>query len=178
LRSLEKFGGGSAELKKRLERSYSRRLAGTALSDVVTEAGASNDSLAVNLNLAADRFGQIMQGKLYVVRPGLLTSGGEYGFTSKQRSTPIQLDADLRRDSIRIKAPAGFKLDELPDAQKIESPYGSIDASWTVQDGEIVMQETLEIRSTVAPASEYSRVRDFFDHVAGIHQAPIVFVKE
>lgn len=83
----------------------------------------------------------------------------------------------MRRDSIHIKLPAGFKLDELPEAAKVESPYGSLEASWTMHDGEIVMEETLVVKETVAPASEYARVREFFDQVAGAQSAPVVFVR-
>jgi hypothetical protein len=119
-----------------------------------------------------------MQRRLLVVRPGLLTSGGEYGFTSKQRTAPVELEMDLRRDSIHIKIPAGFKVDELPASQKIESAYGTLEATWTVKDDDIVMQETLEIRETVVPAAEYPKVREFFDSVAGAHGAPVVFVKQ
>ena len=55
----------------------------------------------------------------------------------------MKLEADLRRDSILIKLPDGFKLDELPLPAKIESPYGTLEASWTVKDGQIQMHETL-----------------------------------
>jgi hypothetical protein len=176
-RAVEK-SEGSTEVKKRFERSYSRRLPGVALNRVATDTLQEENLLAVNLDLAADRFGQLMQGRLFVVRPGLLTSGGEYSFTSRQRTAPVKLEAGLRRDSIRIKLPEGFKLDELPEPAKIESPYGTLEAIWKVQDGEIVMVETLEIREIVAPPSDYAKVRDFFELVAGAHNAPVVLVKQ
>jgi len=165
-------------LKRRFERSYSRRFPGMALSSHTTEAHPDGSLMSVNLNLAADRFGQLMQGRLFVIRPGLLTSGGEYSFSSKQRTTPIKLDADLRRDSIRIKLPDGFQMDELPGPSKIESLYGTLDVNWSVQDGVIVMQETLEIQETVVPASAYAKVRGFFEQVAGAHNAPVVLVRK
>jgi hypothetical protein len=177
LHSVEKLKGGP-ELTKRLERSYSRRLPATALSSVTTEMNSEGSALSINLKLAADRFGQVMQGRLFVIRPGLLTSGGEYGFTSRQRTAPIKLESDLRRDSIHIRIPPGFKLDELPPPMKIESPYGTLEASWTVKDDQIVMQETLEIHETTAAASAYPKVREFFDTVAGAHAAAVVFVKQ
>ena len=40
------------------------------------------------------------------------------------------------------------------------------------------MQETLEIPEAVIPASDYSKVRDFFDLVSGAHYAPVVLVKQ
>ena len=176
LRATEKLEG-AAELKKRFERSYSRRLPATSLTSVSTDAHPEESFLNLALNLAADRFGQVMQGRLFVVRPGLLTSGGEYFFTSKQRTAPVKLEAGLRRDSIVIKLPDGFKLDEVPPPAKIQSPYGTLEASWIVKDGEIVMQETLEILETIVPAADYSKVRDFFDLVAGTHNAPVVLVR-
>jgi hypothetical protein len=175
--SIEKRSG-SAELKKRLERSYSRRVPGTALSNVSSETRAAENALSIHLKLSVDRFGQIMQRRLLVVRPGLLTSGGEYAFTSKQRTAPVELEMDLRKDSIHITIPPGFKADELPAPQKIESAYGTLETKWTVKDDDISMQETLEIRETVVPAAEYPKVREFFDAVAGAHAAAVVFVKQ
>jgi len=177
LRSIEKLRGGE-ELKKRFERGLTRRLGGVTLRSVATEEHPEENRVTVKLDLAAERFGQLMQGRLLVVRPGALSSGGDYYFTSRQRSSPVKLEADLRHDSIKLKLPAGFKLDELPAPAKLESAYGSIQATWTVRDGEIVMEQTLEIRETVAPASEFAQVRDFFDRVAGVQSAPVVLVRQ
>jgi hypothetical protein len=177
LRAVQRLEGGS-EFKKRFERGFSRRIPGATLGAVTTNPATTENLLAVNLDLAADRFGQLMQGKLFVVHPGLLTSGGEYFFAAAQRSAPIQLDSDLRHDSVRIKLPPGFRLDELPAPAKIESPYGTFGATWAVKDGEITLEETLEVRDTMAPAAEYAKVRDFFERVAGAHNAPVVFVRQ
>src|SRR5262249_18789353 len=144
LRATEKMGG-AAELKKRFERSYARWLPASSVGEISTATGSDESLLNVSLKLDADRFGQVMQGRLFVIRPGLLTSGGEYVFTSKTRTSPVELEADLRHDSIVIKLPDGFKLDELPPPAKITSPYGTLEATWTVKDGQIVMEEKLEI---------------------------------
>jgi hypothetical protein len=68
-------------------------------------------------------------------------------------------------------------MDELPEAAKIESRYGTLQAEWKIREGEIVMEETLEVRETIAPASEYPHVRAFFDQVAGAQGAPVVLVR-
>jgi hypothetical protein len=177
LRATEKLEG-AGELQKRFERGYARWLPASSISGLSTAGNSEENLLNVNLNLAADRFGQIMQGRLLIVRPGLLTSGGEYVFTSKTRQSPVELEADLRHDSILIKVPEGFKLDELPRPAKIASPFGTLEATWTVKDGQIVMQETLEIVETVVPPSDYAKVRDFFERVAGAHNATVVLVRQ
>ena len=60
----------------------------------------------------------------------------------------------------------------------VESSYGSLDASWTVKDSELVLEQTLEIRDTVAPPSDYAQLRDFFDRVAGAQAAAVVLVRQ
>ena len=84
----------------------------------------------------------------------------------------------MRSDAIHIKVPPGFQADEIPPAQNFESPYGRLAAKWSVKDGELVLEETIEFSDTVAPAAEFPKVRDFFDRVAGVQSAPVVFVRQ
>jgi hypothetical protein len=90
----------------------------------------------------------------------------------------VKLYAGLRRDTVRIKVPAGFKVDEFPEPAKLQSPYGTLAASWKVENGEILMEQTLEIKDITAPAVEYPQVRDFFEKVAGAQAAPVVFIRQ
>jgi len=87
------------------------------------------------------------------------------------------LHETLRHDSIRIKLPAGFRLDGIPAPAKVESRYGALEVKWIVQDGEVRFERVLEIRNTVAPISEFPNIRDFFDRLNGEMAAPVVFVK-
>jgi transglutaminase-like putative cysteine protease len=175
LREIQKLQGAD-EVRKRFERGLSRQLNELTIKRVDTDLKDEN-RLAVKIDLVADRFGQVTQGRLFILRPGLLTSGGDYVFTARNRTAAIRLESDLRRDSIRIKLPPGFQLDELPEAATIESPYGKLHVSWVIHEGEIVMEQTLEVKKTIAPASEYARVLDFFDRVAGAEGAPVVLVR-
>jgi transglutaminase-like putative cysteine protease len=168
---------GAAELRRRFEESYAHRLPTASLSSISTESHPEESLLKLSLNLAADRFGQVMQGRLFVAHPGYLISSGSYSFPSKKRSTPIQLEADQRRNNITIKLPDGFKIDEIPKSATIETPYGKIETNWTTKDGAIVMEETLEIREMMVPASEYTKAREFFDLVNGAHNAAVILTK-
>jgi hypothetical protein len=177
LRAIEKLRGAD-EVKKVYERSFSRRVAGATVNSVATEGHTEENRLSVQIDLSAQQFGQLMQGRLLIVNPGLLGGGGDYFFTARQRTAPVKLEAGLRRDSIRIKVPPGFKVDEIPEAAKVDGPYGSLSASWKVDNGEILVEQTLEIKDTVAPASEYAQVRAFFEKVAGAQGAPVVFIRQ
>jgi hypothetical protein len=168
---------GTPELQQRFARSFSRRIPGAVVANVRSQVTEEN-RVALNLELTADRFAQINGGRLFVVRPGLLTSGGEYYLDDEKRTSPIQLTADLRRDSVRLRIPAGFQPDELPVPAVLEGEFGRFEVSWKVAADEIVMEETLAIRETEVAASEYEAVRDFFDRVAGHRAAPVVLIKK
>ena len=177
LRGVAKLRGGD-EVKKRFERGLSRRLTGVNIGKVTTTPFTDGNGISAEIDITAERFAQPLQDKLLLIRPGVLSSGGEYAFPAKPRTAPVELEADLRRDTIRCKLPKGFKLDEAPGPAKIESPYGTMTASWTVKDGEIVTEMTLEVREMVVPASGYPQLRDFFDKVAGVQNATVVLVKD
>ena len=177
LRGVETYLGGD-ELKTLFEKGFARRIGATTVRRVTTDTHPEDNRLTVSVDVGSERFAQNMQGNLYVVRPGMLASGGEYFLPLKPRTSPVKLGADLRHDTIRIHMPQGFKLDELPGPVKVTSPYGELDAEWTVSGAEIVMKQTLEIRGKVAGPSEYADIRGFFDKLAGAEDAPIVFVKQ
>ena len=167
---------GNDDVKKIFETAFTRRLGGTTLTRVSTEDTPEDHRITVHVDLAAERFG-LLEGKLLLVRPGLLSNTSEYFFNTRQRTTPVRVAAALRSDSIRIKVPPGFQIDEIPPPRKLESPYGKLSASWNLKDGELIMEQTLEISDTVTPAAEFPKVRDFFDLVAGVQTAPVVFVR-
>ena len=177
LRGVEKLRGGD-ELKKRFERGFTRSLGAATVRAVATAPGTEENGLSVHVEVAAERFAQNMSGRLYVVRAGMLASGGEYSFSSKQRSSPVKLKSDLRHDLIRIQLPAGFQVDEIPQPIKIDGPYGRLEASWTVRNGEIAMSDTLEVREQVVPVSDYGKVREFFEQVSGAAFAPVVLIQK
>jgi Domain of Unknown Function with PDB structure (DUF3857)/Transglutaminase-like superfamily len=167
---------GNDDVKKIFETAFTRRVGGATVSHVAAQDSPEDHRISVNLDLAADRFG-VAQGKLLLVRPGLLSNTSEYSFSTRRRTTPMRVAAALRSDSIHIKVPAGFQADEIPRALQVDSPYGKLTAKWSVKDGEIVLDQTIEIHETIAPAEEFPKVRDFFDQIAGAQSAAVVFVK-
>ena len=103
-------------------------------------------------------------------------NGGEYFLPVKSRTSPVKLGAGTIPSGFTCRK--GSSSMNCPGPVKIKSPYGELDAEWTVSGAEIVMNQTLEIRDQVASPSEYADVRGFFDKLAGAEAAPIVFVKQ
>ncbi|HYA15989.1 MAG TPA: DUF3857 domain-containing protein [Bryobacteraceae bacterium] len=177
LRAVERLRGKD-EMRTRFESALNLSVGNTALNGISTESASGDNHLVVNLDVTADRFGQNMQGKLLILRPGVLTSGGEYYFSRDRRTTPVKLLADLRQDTIRIRLPDGYKPDEMPRPAKIDGPYGSLEASWQVKDGELVMTQKMQVKPGLVPVEQYEAVRQFFERVGGAAAAPVVLAKQ
>ena len=99
-------------------------------------------------------------------------------FGNPERIHPIALNGQAVHEIERIKLPAGFVVDELPSAVKIETSFGSFRAQFEVKDGAIESSRELEVQSVILPAKRYAEVRTFFERVTAIEEAQIVLAKK
>ncbi len=166
------------EMRKLVESSLTQRLGGLTLETHEPADRAAADQFDQNVAFSARQFGQMLQQQLLLVRPGTLLPANGRGFPAKERKLPVKLQAEVRRDSVTIAVPAGFSADEVPDAVKLESPYGTYAAQWRVAGGKVEFSQSLELRDVTAPVGEYGKVREFFDRIAGAESAPVVLVKK
>jgi hypothetical protein len=174
--------GGMDKLKQNLERAYSRRLGGVRLDKISPADHSTEDRMELAVDLGVGQFGQFMQQKMLVVKPGVLAPDSDYVFSNKERKLPVRLESRLRRDSVVIQLPAGFAIDELPEPIEIDSPYGVYHASWKISgekagNNSVTFEQSLEIKDTLAAPGEYAKVKDFFDKVLGGQSAPVVLLK-
>jgi hypothetical protein len=79
---------------------------------------------------------------------------------------------------VRFKLPAGFDVDEMPDAVKISSEFGDYTASYEVKDGQLVYTRSLVQRASVIPVEKYKDVRNFFGKVRASEDAPVVLARK
>ncbi|MGB7621714.1 MAG: DUF3857 domain-containing protein [Terriglobia bacterium] len=177
LRSLTRHSAGD-EVKRRFERSFSRRLGRVTLNKVAPADHAEEGRLDLVVDFGVAQFGQFMQGRLLILKPGALVPDPDYSFSNKERKWPVKLTAILRKDSVMLKVPAGFTVDEMPDRVDLKSPYGTYRASWKSNGDEVTFEQSLEVKDMIAEASEYSRVREFFDKLSASQFAPVVLIKK
>jgi hypothetical protein len=78
----------------------------------------------------------------------------------------------------RFKLPAGFDVDELPDAVKLDSEFGTYTASYEVKDGQLVFTRSLVQRAATVPVEKYTDVRNFFGRVRASEEAPVVLARK
>jgi transglutaminase-like putative cysteine protease len=165
------------ELKRSYERSLGRRVGAIAVRQANISGVIAEGQMQLSLDFTADHFSQIMPG-LMIVKPGALALGADYAFIPGERKLPVKLTADVYKDSVRIKLPAGYKVDEMPDAVHLDSAYGTYNASWKADGGVLVFEQSTEVRDSLVPAAQYPELRAFFDKIGGSQVAPVVLASK
>ncbi len=132
----------------------------------------------LDVDFSAASYGQLMQGRLLVFKPAIVSRREALFLTEATRSQPIVLDSHAFTEIVRVKLPAGFEVDEMPDMVKLETAFGTYKTSYEVKNGELVFTRALTQRAATIPSAEYQSVRKFFENIRAAEQAPVVLVKQ
>jgi hypothetical protein len=165
------------ELKRRYERSLATRVGAIAVKQATISGRIAEGQMQLSLDFAAEHFSQTMQSMM-IVKPGALALGGDYVFAPGERKLPVRLDANVYKDSVRIKLPAGYKIDEIPDSIHLDSRYGAYQASWKADAGDLVFEQSTEVRDALVPVAQYGELHAFFEKIGGSQAAPVVLIKK
>src|SRR5260370_23950407 len=99
--------------------------------------------------------------------PRVWTRRGRRVFSDARRKNPVRWDTEAFRKAVWENLPAGFKIDEMPDGGKLETPFGTYTCSYQAQGDELIFERKLEIRAATVPAEQYAALKTFFERVAG-----------
>lgn len=165
------------QLKRGYEKSLARSVGAIAVKQAEITGRVAEGRMRLSLDFTAEHFSQVVQS-LILVRPGALALDADYVFTTTERKLPVKLEGEVYKDSVRIQLPPGYKVDEIPDAVKFESPYGVYQASWKADGAGILFEQSTEVRDMLAPVAKYAEVKAFFDNIMGSQGAPVVLVRK
>ena len=149
-----------------------------AVSKVDPQVGKDGAEFDLGIEFQAVRYAQTLQGRLMMFKPAVLARNTQYPFAADKRKHPVVLDSESFSETVRVKLPAGFVVDELPDSAKLDAPFGSYRVSYKVDNGMLVFTRSLEVKAATVAAADYAQVRDFFGQVLGSEQAPVVLMKK
>jgi hypothetical protein len=130
----------------------------------------------LDIDFTAPAYGQLMQGRLLIFRPAIVGRRDSLYLTEAKRKHPVVLTSNAYSETVRVKLPAGFAVDEMPDAVKLDTAFGSYATSYEVKDGELIFSRKLVQRATTIPAEQYNSVRSFFERIRAAEQAPVVLI--
>ncbi|HKV35112.1 MAG TPA: DUF3857 domain-containing protein [Pyrinomonadaceae bacterium] len=132
----------------------------------------------LNVQFSANSYGQLMQGRLLVFKPAVVSRRESLSLTAAQRKHPVVLNANAYSETVKVQLPAGFAVDEVPDPVKLETAFGSYTTSYEVVNGELVFKRQLSQKATTIPAAQYDAVRKFYESIRAAENAPVVLAKK
>jgi hypothetical protein len=138
----------------------------------------SEGKFDLSVDFSASGYAQLMQERLLVFKPAIISRRESLFLTNAKRTHAVVLDARAFSETVRIKLPSGFDLDELPDAVKLDTPFGVYSTSYEVKDGQLTFKRALAQKAITIPVEQYASVRSFFEKIRAAEQAPVVLAKK
>lgn len=184
------FGQAAVEerrLFKRAERPQyikhlERWITQTAPSANVLKSEPNDDAregnFALDVEFKSPNYAQSMRGKLMVFKPAIVSRRSSVFLTDAKRKHPVVLDSEAYDETVRIKLPEGFDVDEMPDAVELNQPFGNYAAKCEAQDGHLIFRRSMTLKGGTIPVEQYDSVRGFFGQIRAVEQTPVVLVRK
>ena len=94
------------------------------------------------------------------------------------RKYDIDIDEDIfQNDTITIRIPEGYSVENQPKAVEMESPYGYFKSDIVENDGQIIYTQTLEITKGKFSVTEFEEMKKFFSRIETLQSGRIGFKK-
>ena len=161
-----------------IERWLSSGATSARLSKMEPSDNSSEGRFTLNVEFSAKTYGQLMQDRLLVFKPAVVSRREGLSLTAATRKHPVVLRANAYSETVRVQLPAGFAVDEVPDAVKIETPFGSYVTSYEVKNNELIFKRTLSQQATTIAPADYEMVRKFFESIRAAENAPVVLARK
>lgn len=168
----------TADYRTAIEGWINRGATAAKISRVDAIDESNEGRFGLNVEFSVEQYGQLMQNRLLVFKPAIVSRRESLFLTEATRQSPIVLTARSFTEISRIKLPEGFAVDELPDPVKLDATFGSYQTSYEVKNGQLVFTRSLSQKSTTIPASEYQKVRTFYERIRAAEQAPVVLARK
>jgi hypothetical protein len=166
------------EYLKMVEGWVTRGVAGGSVVKLEPSDSGEEGRFRLDLEIKAARYGQLMQERLLIFKPAIVSRRDSVFLTEPSRKYPVVLAANAYSETARVKLPDGFEVDELPDALSLETSFGTYAANYEVKDHHLVFARSLTMRAATIPVEQYSAVRNFFERIRATEQSPVVLARK
>ncbi|MBX3293441.1 MAG: DUF3857 domain-containing protein [Acidobacteria bacterium] len=168
----------SNDFHKAIEGWLTRGATGARLLHLSSQDVPDDSRFDLNVEFAAPRYGQVMQGRLLVFKPVFVGRKRQVSLTDTKRSTPIEIEPIAISERTTFKLPQGFTVDELPEAVKLETQFGKYSTKYEVKGDSLEFTRHLSMQRTSVPVEKYEAVRAFFVAMRDAEQAPVVLIRK
>jgi len=177
-------GAARRQVRRRSEQDYRREIEawltrgakGAAVSSITPADNGAQFRLAVEF--AAPAYAQSMQNRMLVFKPAVIAHRNLPAFSASSRKYPVVLNSEGFTDTVRIRIPDGFKVDEKPEDVNLKTSFATYRMTLEPRAGALVLTRALEMHAAVIKPEQYAKLRDFFRRIASAEEGLVVLVKE
>lgn len=165
------------DYRKMIERWLASGATAAKLKELAPEDNHSEASFDLKVEFEAPGYGQVMQDRLLIFKPAVVSRLRASYLTDKDRAHPVEMDSDAFTETAVISLPEGFEVDELPDPLNLETSFGTYTTSYEIKDGSLTYTRRMVTKRTVVPSDEYRKVFEFYKQIIDSEQSPVVLIR-
>lgn len=166
------------DYQARLERWITYSLPGGKLEKLEVNDDAASGEFRLKAGFASPRFAQAPQPRLMMFRAGILRQRENLRLTEPKRKHPVVLDSESFAETVNVKLPPGYAVDEVPDPVKLQTAFGSFEANWESSGEGLVFRRKLLVPAATVPVEKYADLKKFFDQAYGAAESPVVLIRK
>jgi len=168
----------AADYNRRIEGWISRGATGAKATKITPSENSTDGNFDLNVEFSANQYAQMMQDRLMVFKPAVVGRLDRLTFSDGKRTHPYMVDSTSYAERVKIKLPAGFSVDEMPEPTHLDTQFGKYSASYEVKGEFLIFTRELKLNRTSVPADKYDTIRDFFGKVRSAEQSPVVLIRK
>ena len=168
----------ASDYRKAIEGWLTRGATGAQLVHMKTDDRHADSSFDLDVEFVAARYGQLMQNRLLVFKPVIVGRRNALFLTEEKRINPVNLFSQAMKETAVFNLPAGFVVDEMPDAVNLETPFGKYTTSYEVKENKLYFTRSLMTKRMTVPVEKYGSVKDFYAKIRDAEQSPVVLLKK
>jgi hypothetical protein len=165
------------QYRESLERRLVRASRTAKVGRIDTQDARDEASFEIQIDYVSDGYAQLVQDGLLVFRPPDYDVGQFPELTTGARRYPAVVEASQTVETFRITVPAGYEVDELPEAAEINSEFGRLKTSWRADGTSVVGERTLQFENCAVPVENYSALKQFVDRARAAWDSALVLAR-
>ena len=132
------------------------------------------------VEFTARNYAKMMRDKLLMFKPAIVERRDFVPLTKPTRAYPVVIEPRAYSETAVIAIPDGYAVDELPPPMEATESFGHYKAETTFDAAkrQVLYHRTLERKAAEVPASDYAKVRQFFETIYKAEQTPVVLIKQ
>lgn len=164
----------ASEYLRRIESWLSSNALGVRVSHLVASEDTLRGTFQLTLDFDSPAFARLLQGRLLAFRPTLTSSRIVLPAPDSARVADIALDASCVSESVFVRLPVDFLVDDLPVTVDRVSDFGQMHADWRVEGDQLRVNRRWIVSPGRIPSARHAEVRSLFEAVAATTQASVV----